>query len=181
MSCDTMAKTMNEPPILPDDSQYNQPTSAPNEFENPYAPTTAAPTAQTAQSLDLPPTYWVVLIAAFGGFAILSYVATGLGVPAIFALISAAIRVPLLQRRLPTMSTIDRPNPLVMLLTSWGFSLVIGAASLVAFCVICVPMGFLALAADGKGNAIPIVIGLSGFITLFVYVLLFRMSLKMHI
>ncbi|MCA9179809.1 MAG: hypothetical protein KDA51_00110, partial [Planctomycetales bacterium] len=122
--CDTIANIMTEPPILPDDSQLRPATSVANEFENPYAPTATAATAKTAQSLDLPPAYWVALLVAFGGFALLSYVAPGLGVPAVFALVSAAIRVPLLQRRLPTMSTVDRPNPLVMLLTSWGFSLV---------------------------------------------------------
>ena len=153
----------------------------PNDLENPYAPTASATTAQTAYSMDLPLAYWVALLVAFGSFTLLSFVAPGLGVPAVFALISAAIRVPLLQRRLPTMSTVDRPNPLVMLLTSWGFSLVIGAASLVAFCVVCVPMGFFAIAVDGEGYAIPIVFGLCVLIALFVYVLLFRMSLRMHV
>ncbi len=172
---------MTEPPILPNDSQYSRPISAPNDLENPYAPTATAPTVGTKLSLDLPLVYWIVLLVALAGFAMLSYVAPGLGVPAVVALVSAAIRVPLLQRRLPTMSTVDRPNPLVMLLTSWGFSLLIGAASLIAFCVICVPAGILAFSIDGAGIAVPIVFGLSGLIALIVYVWLFWLSLNMHV
>ncbi len=171
---------MKDPPILPDGSQDDQPAVPPNRMQNPYAPTVAQPTAKAAQSVDLPPAYWAVLLVAFGGFALLSYLAVGLGVPALFALLSAAIRVPLLQLRSPTTSIADRPSPLIMLLTSWGLSLIGGVASVIAFCATCLPLGFLAAVADQRLGML-LVIGLSVLVAGVIYILLFRLSLRLHL
>ena len=174
---------MHEPPILPEDlrGEFNSddPAPVPEKLENPYAPTAQGPTLDVSQALYLPMAYWVLLLLALVGLTLLSFPAPGLGIPALLALVSAAVRVPLLQRRLANIPTSQPANPIGMLLTSWIFSLLIGAASLVAFCVICLPAGFLAMSVNGQGLGISTVFAISGLCALGVYVFLFRLSLKM--
>lgn len=175
---------MHEPPILPEDSRgelsSDDPALGPEKLENPYAPTAEGPALEVSQALYLPMAYWTLLLLAFIGLTSLSFPAPGLGIPALLALVSAAVRVPLLQRRLASIPASQPAHPIGMLLTSWVFSLLIGAASLVAFCVICVPAGFLALSVNGQGFGISMVAGISGLCALGVYVFLFRLSLKMQ-
>lgn len=113
------------------------------------------------------------------------------GIPGIIALVSAAIRVPLLQRRHAELPAVPRPQPLWLLLSSWFFCMAFGAASCIAFCAVCIPGGFLVLTV--AGNGLPtngpfgigifgtIVLGLSGLTALASYIFLIRLSLSMRI
>ncbi len=183
---------MNEPPILPGNGDRlpegnlgSDHTTQPN----PFGPTLVEPLESSIPStIDLPAKYWVALAIAFLVFLGLCFIVPGFGVPGVLALIAAAIRVPLVQRRQAiNLAHLPSPQPLALLLTSWIFSLVFGVTSCIAFCIICIPSGFLVLAVspnsfqgggNGGENLIPIVLGISGFIALACYVMLFIWSLK---
>lgn len=168
---------MSEPPILPPDE------SAPyTAAGNPYSPSHIEPASKTTVELGkLPITYWAVLAFLFPIAAALCAYAPGIGIPTAVALVSAAIRVPLMRARPRTQSTTGLPQPLILLLTSSVFCLMFEIAATSVFCIVCFPLGLMTFSMIGSGNDSPIfvVFGLSGLIALLAYLFLFRLSLRM--
>lgn len=180
---------MSEPPIFPPDGSSDERSPIGNATDeplvNPYAPTTTdpAPAAFNRGETFLPMQYWASVGMCLLIFGVLAFLAPGLGVPALLALIAAAVRVPLLQRRLSrTRQLSSLPQPLLLLLTSWGLMLAAGFASIIAFCMICIPSGIAVFSIDSRADAmIGVVFGVSGLVGLAAFVFLFRLSLRMSV
>lgn len=156
---------------------------ASSEPVNPFAATVVQPYSDEAYGGSIPARYWVVLIAAFVLFGGGSYFLPGLGIPSFVALIAAAIRVPLLQRRLHARKPgRQQPPALSLLLTSWIFMLMTGFASLIAFAIVCLPAGLLMFSASGEDEAmIILVFSICGLIGFAVFVFLFYASLRLPV
>ena len=178
---------MSEPPILPpadDEAGTHQDSQG---QVNPFAPTAIGAEglqAGATGTIDLPAPFWAVLGLAFLGFVGLTFLgAAGLGIPALLALSAAAVRVPLLQRRLTrNRAAIRVPSPLMLLLTSWAIMLGIGFASCIAFCAICLPSGYVAFSMQSNEDLlIPFVFGFSGLAGLAAFATLFYWSLKLPV
>ncbi len=165
---------MTEPPIQPAGELSP-------ELNNPYTPGRIDPVQLEGAALEkLPVKYWTVLAVAFPTILAVCYFVPGIGIPALIALVSAIIRVPLMRGRPRTLNAPVLPRPLSLLFSSWIFCLLFQIAATAVFCVICMPLGFLAVSInEGVGMSLPIVFGLSGVIAIVAYAFLVRLSLKM--
>lgn len=186
---------MDEPPIVRKPNSEGQDTqrpasgaaasgqSASSEPVNPFAATVVELGNDEAYGGSIPARYWVVLIAAFVFFGGASYFLPGIGIPSVVALIAAAIRVPLLQRRLHARKPgRQQPPALSLLLTSWIFMLMTGFASLIAFAIVCLPAGFLVFSTSGEDGAMIILLfSICGLIGFAVFVFLFYASLRLPV
>ncbi len=187
---------MNEPPILPPDKGPGhsfQPVDEPTQLENPYAPAGSdpRPIQSTPTTPPLSSAYWMAVLGALVLMVAASVWFPFAGIPGIIGLVSAAIRVPLIQRRQAELQAEPLPQPLWLLLTSWFLCMVFGAASCIAFCAVCIPGGFLVLGVSGNGlpSGGPFgvgtfgtfVLGLSGLIALACYIFLIRLSLNIRV
>jgi hypothetical protein len=177
---------MNEPPILPPGDERHAP-SASDDDVNPFAPSAVAAEEvdiAVAGTIHLPAEFWAVLAVAFIAFTGLTFVGSfGLGIPALLALSAAAVRVPLLQRRLTRGRVSGHiPSPIMLLLTSWAIMLATGFASCIAFCAICLPSGYVAIAIDSTESfLVPMVFGFSGLAGLAAFIFLFYWSLRLPV
>ncbi len=155
----------SSPPILPTESQ-----------PNPFAPPSGGLQTQSA-ARGFSTRYWICLACILPILGLLCFAAPGLGIPAMCAMVAAAIRVPLMTHWVE--SSVSPPQAALLLLSSWFISLFIGAASFVAFCTICIPSGFLLFSLDSQGGFAPLLFGGSGIVALLVFVYLFRWSLQL--
>lgn len=169
---------MDEPPI--------QHPPVETDGENPFAPSSFADESVQSQGsgINLPVVYWLVLIAAMVIFIAVTVASDGLALPAVVALVAAAVRVPVMQMRLSRRNPTHRPlSPIVMLLVSWCFMLVALFAALIAFMVICVPSAIFSYSGSSStgDNAIAFVFGVSGMVSLGCFVFLFYLSTKLPV
>lgn len=168
---------MSEPPILPPDAQTRFSTG-----DNPYSPSHIEPLGNTSgEQGPLTIAYWGALAFLIPIATALCIYAPGIGIPTAIALVSAAIRVPLMRARPRAPTTASLPQPLILLLTSSLFCLIFQIAATSVFCIVCFPLGLMTLSLMASGNDTPIffVFGLSGLIALAAYLFLFRLSLRM--
>lgn len=180
---------MDTPPIVsprePPDEDPRQNGGQPAEGElNPFAPSSVDEELNARVGrVSLPPNYWAVLAVALLLFVAFTYFQPLLGVPAIAALIAAAIRVPLLQRRRwsPGGSSV-LASPIPLLATSWVFSLMMGFASMIAFCIVCIPTGMVVFSVgNDSSTSMTVVFGVSAAVGLFAFIGMFVLSLRMPV
>ncbi len=177
---------MAEPPILPEEHQPAPFSGPPIEGEllvNPYAiPASEAAATQFAgiesvARTELTLAFWLTLIAIMISFCVLivaGYPPAWLGP---LVLLPAAIRVPLVQRKLSRLNPRRTlPNPVAMLFTSLVFVAVFGAACSVAFVAICIPTTIVF--SDLNSQAIYITTTISALAALAMFVLLYIGSLR---
>lgn len=174
---------MNDPPILPPGGSLPEPEELLPPVHNPYAPSVVEPIAELASGVPLlPGNYWVALAVVYPLTLLLCAVLPGWGIPALIALVSATIRVPMMRARPRPPGMGPLPRPVWLLLISWVFCGMFGIAAFTAFCVVCFPLGLMTFSIyDARGMSIPVVFGFSGLIGLLVYLFLFRLSLRLSV
>lgn len=159
------------------------------ESVNPYAPSQQPPMGQQPFESDvasrrLGTAYWFTFACLLVGLAVLTPWLPGLTIPAMIALILAAIRVPIIQKRVLLREPHKRlPYSLVMLLTSAGIVLMIEAAAAATFMAICIPGGFLLFTVAGAGGNEGLIIaslfGGSILAAMVVFFFIYNLSLKL--
>lgn len=175
---------MTDPPRVPG-PKTDRSDDALEHGINPYA--TAEPVEREAPArarVELPAVYWIAIVAALAIFVLACFVWDGLPLPAVLALLAAAVRVPLLQLRLTrTRPLKELPSPLLLLLTSWSFMLVSIFAAAIAFVAICLPAGIITwnMAGSGGDGSVGIILVLSGGVGLAAFVALFFYSLRLPV
>ena len=168
---------MDEPPVVdPNENRPDQPI-------NPFEATVVESASDARGTANLPANFWAAVIIAAILFGGLCPFVPGIGVPGLIALIPAVIRVPLVQKRLSIRKPEHvQPSPLIMLLASWVFTLIMGFAAFIAFCIVCFPAGLLLFSA-GQEEAMLVygVFTLCGLIGLAVFLFLFTVSLRLPV
>ena len=174
---------MDDPPIVPNGMGSSSPRNSTEREaeENPYAPSASLEVAEstTVSHLPLSPGYWITVVLVLVLFVVIAFLSSGMSLPFIVAMVFAAIRVPLLRRKLKQREpTRTLPNEYGSLGISFLFVLFSGFASFVSFAVVCVP-GTLIFAATGLDEmSFLIGIALGSLAALFVFGILFFLSLK---
>lgn len=172
---------MHEPPILPSEPNDSD-SSTTEQIDNPFAP--SAQFTETIQQgsprVDLPPVFWIVLVLAALFFAFVTYTSQGFTLPGLVAILAASVRVPLVQRRQTrTRAGVQLPHSLLMLLASWAICFMGILASGIAFVAICIPTSILLMSGSGSDQGMMVAIGLSGFLAIAAFLLLFIVSLRL--
>lgn len=174
---------MSEPPIVnPRSGSSPEEGGAANEA-NPFAPSTSLESSISETGrINLPLYYWVTLVMSLVVLILLAYWSEGMLLPGIVAIVAAAVRVPLLQRRQSVRwPQRSQPNPVVFLLSSWAFMLLNCFASSIAFLAICFPLGLFLFSTQADDSAAVILIGLSSLAGLSAFVLIFIISLRLPV
>lgn len=166
---------MDEPPI-----QHS------NEEDNPFAPSSFVDEGTPSPNcgIYLPASFWAAFVIALVVFVGATYFFYGLGIPAIVAIIAAAIRVPIMQNQFAKSQVPRRPlAPVVMLLISWCFMLLACFAALFAFVVVCVPVSIFSYSgSNGSGDSVIFtVFGASGLVASGCFLFLFYLSTKLPV
>ena len=164
---------LSEPPILPNS---NQPSS-----ENPFAPSFVGTEVDRSPGKShLDSSYWIAFAALLVSSIVISLIGFPLGWAGVIASVSAAVRVPLLQRRHSMDVTefasarADLPSPLALLFTSLALNIVFFVVSFIAFAAVCIP-GTMAF-----GFASYSVVSISGIIGLICFCMMFIFSLRLR-
>jgi hypothetical protein len=167
---------MAEPPKVPNADWPHRPG---DDASNPFAPSAVIIDAnRLAGRTDLSPAYTASLVILFG----LLVAATISGLPLVWVgaatLVAAAIRVPLLQRRLSRFDPTRRlPSALTLLMSSWLFMFIFTIVSCIAFAAICIPSSLFALGTNGADESL--VWGVSILAGCFCFSVLFFASLRL--
>lgn len=152
--------------------------------QNPYAPTQShASFSETTPRTSLSAPFWLAL-AGLSLVCLVSAVAIpGIGIVLLLAIVPAAIRVPLVQRRITSRGeAVPVPNGARLLATSWGLMLAFSFTSLVAFFMSCFPAGYLLnnVSILRVNVTFSMICAVSGLFALAVFVVQFVLSLRMH-
>ncbi|QDV28080.1 hypothetical protein [Aureliella helgolandensis] len=147
--------------------------------ENPYAPTLASDPIPGFNRgyVNLPLEYWGTLGVSFLVLLGLTFATSGIAFPGLISIVLVAIRVPLWQlrhsRQRPAQPQI---NPIALIFTSWLVLLAAQFSTLIAFFAICLST---LVASEWLGGGQAFIFGLSGLASLIVFVLIFRLSLRL--
>lgn len=152
---------------------------------NPYAPSQCGDSSlRIAPSVKLSFGFWGLLAALGLGCLVLAVAIPGVGIVLLLTFVPAAVRVPLVLRRVEARNLETRiPEAKKLLISSWGLMIAFIIASSVAFIGTCISIGMVVIEVFQTGDWVvnsPILLGFSGLIASAVFLGLFILSLRIH-
>jgi hypothetical protein len=164
---------MAEPPILPNPDYQSEPQTE----INPFAPTSIGLELDGAVGrTELSNFYWIALTVMLFVSVAMTLFGLPIGWGGIVISVTAAIRVPLLQRRHARFHhASELPNSFALFFTSLALMVAFVIVSFIAFAAVCIP-GSIAFTMGDLGSAI---FSLSILASLICFCTLFYLSLRL--